>query len=79
MRVLLKKKELGGYYLDDEHWIQNAEEAKAFESSSQALEFCRQKQWEGVQIVLKFDSDRYDLILPSLVSVGDLPPTGATS
>ena len=45
-------------------WTSDAEEAQNFVSSHRAMIFCAQHRLPAVQIVLKFDSERYDISLP---------------
>ena len=45
-------------------WTPDPEEAKNFSTSERALGFCAEHRIPAVQIVLKFDSDRYDIQMP---------------
>lgn len=45
-------------------WTPEASEAKCFRSSESALAFCTEHQIPAVQVVLKFEYDRYDVKVP---------------
>jgi hypothetical protein len=45
-------------------WTPAAGEAKEFPTSESALSFCSEHQIPAVQVVLKFDFDRYDVRVP---------------
>jgi hypothetical protein len=64
MRVLLQQKDSGLYLQDLESWARRSSEAKDFLSSTAAIDFCLAHNISGVQLVLKFDEQRYDIVLP---------------
>ena len=41
-------------------------EAMDFVSSTAAIDFCAINKLSGVQLVLKFDEEKYDIVLPVL-------------
>ncbi len=45
-------------------WTSEAIEAKCFPTSENALAFCTEHQIPAVQVVLKFEYDRYDIKVP---------------
>ena len=45
-------------------WTADVSEAKSFPTSENAIVYCAQHQIPSVQIVLKFDPDRYDITVP---------------
>jgi hypothetical protein len=45
-------------------WTSEVLEAKSFPTSERAIAFCAQHQVPAVQVVLKFDPDRYDITVP---------------
>jgi hypothetical protein len=45
-------------------WTANPTDAKDFQSSEKAILYCTQHQIPAVQIVLKFQPDRYDITVP---------------
>lgn len=45
-------------------WTPESTEAKCFATSENALAFCMEHQIAAVQVVLKFDYDRYDIKVP---------------
>lgn len=70
MRILLQQKATGQYYQDVGVWTRNPAEAMDFLSSMKAIEFCMSNKVGGVQIVLKFDQQHYDIVLPMVVDAG---------
>jgi hypothetical protein len=45
-------------------WTASASEAKSFPSSENAILYCTKHEIPAVQIILKFDPDRYDISVP---------------
>ena len=45
-------------------WTPEVGEAKSFASSENAIGFCTEHQIPAVQVVLKFEYDRYDIRVP---------------
>lgn len=66
MRILLQQKESGLYFRDINAWTPNPEEAMDFVSSTSAIDFCVLNKISSVQLVLKFEEQRYDIVLPVL-------------
>ena len=66
MRILLQQKESGLYFKDVGAWSPNAAEAMDFVSSTSAIDFCVINKISGVQLVLKFAEQRYDIVLQVL-------------
>jgi hypothetical protein len=66
MRILIQQKETGLYFKDVSAWTRDAGEAMDFLSSTSAIEFCVANKISGVQLVLKFEEQRYDIVLPVL-------------
>lgn len=64
MKVLLQQKATGLYIKDVGVMTRDALEAMDFLSSTKAIEYCAVKRITGVQIVLKFDEQHYDIVLP---------------
>ena len=64
MRILLQQKETGLYFKDIEDWTRDAAAALDFLSSSAAIDFCVANKISNVQLVLKFEEHRYDIVLP---------------
>jgi hypothetical protein len=64
MRILLQQKETGLYFKDVSLWVHQSSEAMDFISSTAAIEFCVANKLPAVQVVLKFDGQRYDIVLP---------------
>lgn len=64
MRILLQQTGSGLYFRDVGSWVASGSEAMDFISSTVAIEFCATNRITGVQLVLKFEEDRYDIVLP---------------
>ena len=64
MRILLQRKESGLYFKDIDAWDADPTQAMDFLSSTSAIDFCVANKISGVQLVLKFDEQRYDIVLP---------------
>lgn len=74
MRILLQQKETGLYFKDVGLWVRQSAEAMDFVSSTAAIDFCIINKLPGVQMVLKFEEQQYDIVLPVSAS----PETLAT-
>jgi hypothetical protein len=68
MRILLQQKETELYFKDIESWSRDSTEAMDFLSSTAAIDFCVANKLKGVQLVLKFEEHRYDIVLPVVTS-----------
>ncbi len=64
MRILLQQKETGLYFRDIGAWIREPAEAMDFLSSTAAIDFCALNNISDVQLVLKFEEQRYDIVMP---------------
>jgi len=64
MKILLQQKDTGLYFRDINGWDPDPDAAMDFLSSTTAIDFCVANKITGVQLVLKFDEPRYDIILP---------------
>jgi hypothetical protein len=64
MNVLLQHKESGLYLKEVGVVTRDRVEAKDFLSSTQAIEFCAAHKVTGMQIVLRFDEQHFDIVLP---------------
>lgn len=73
MRILLQQQETGQYFKDIGAWTSEPAEAMDFLSSTSAIDFCVTNKISHVQLVLKFDEQRYDIVLPVL---SDRPQAG---
>ncbi|MDB6068790.1 MAG: hypothetical protein JWR26_4998 [Pedosphaera sp.] len=78
MRALLRHSETGLYLQTPGQWTPSYHEALDFKSSVTAREYCRRHKLFTVQIVLKFDSDKYDIVLPVLYPTNPKDPAGPT-
>ena len=66
MRILIQRKETSLYFRDIDSWTRDPAEAMDFLSSTSAIDFCVTNHITGVQLVLKFEDQRYDIVLPVL-------------
>lgn len=68
MRILLQHKDTGLYFGDINSWCADASEAADFVSSTQAIEFCSAHKLGAVQVVLKFEDEKYEIVLPNVAA-----------
>lgn len=64
MRILLQQKATGLYFKDVGTWVRSGSEAMDFVSSTSAIDFCVANRLKDVQLVLKFEEQQYDIVLP---------------
>jgi len=64
MRILLQQKDTGLYFKDIASWAEKSEQAMDFVSSTAAIDFCAVNKLTGVHIVLKFEEEKCDIVLP---------------
>ncbi len=77
MRILLQQKNSGLYFKELGAWTPNAADATDFLSSTKALAFCAAHKISDVQLVLKFDEQHYDIVLPATVGRQARPMSAA--
>lgn len=68
MKVLLQHKESGLFLKEAGVSTPNRKDALDFLGSTQAIEFCAAHKITGMQIVLQFDEQHYDIVLPITVN-----------
>ncbi len=66
MRILLQQKDTGLYFKDIDSWSRTSADALDFVSSTAAIDFCAVNKLSDIQLVLKFDEQKYDIVLPVL-------------
>jgi hypothetical protein len=64
MRILIQRKDSGLYFKDIEAWTANVAEAQDFMSSTAAIEFCAINKIKGVHLVLKFEEEHHEIVVP---------------
>ena len=64
MRIVLQQKATGLYFKDIDEWVRTSFEAMDFVSSTAAIDFCVLNRLKDVQLVLKFEEQKYDIVLP---------------
>ena len=74
MKVLLQSKATGLYLKSANATTASADEALDFMGSTQAAEFCAENKIRGMQIVLRFDEEHYNIVLPMLNGRSELAP-----
>jgi hypothetical protein len=68
MRILIQQKDTGLYFKDVGAWTRTPSDAMDFLSSTTAIDFCVMNKISGVQLVLKFEEQQYDIVLPVLTN-----------
>ena len=68
MRIFLQQRETNLYLKDVDIWTSDRSEAMEFVSSTTALEFCQINKLDAVQVVLRFEEERYEIVLPDVIS-----------
>ena len=68
MRILLQQKETGLYFKDAGVWSRACSDAMDFLSSTAAIDFCVANKILDVQLVLKFEEQKYEIVLPVLIT-----------
>ena len=71
MRILVQQKETGLYFKDIGSWVNSSSEAMDFLNSTAAIDFCVSNKLKDVQLVLKFEEQQYDIVMP-VQAVADL-------
>ncbi|HLP77050.1 MAG TPA: hypothetical protein VK327_09035 [Candidatus Paceibacterota bacterium] len=74
MRILIQQKDSGLYFKDIGAWTRNPVEAMDFLSSTSAIDFCVLNKISRVQLVLKFEEQQYDIVLPVMTKPGSDEP-----
>lgn len=70
MRILIQQKNSGLYFRDVGSWTKDPSDAMDFLSSTSAIDFCVLNRINDVQLVLKFEEQQYDIVLPVLGRAG---------
>lgn len=63
MRILIQHKETGLYFRDIDSWVRSSSQAMDFVSSTAAIDFCAINRLSGVHLVLKFEEQKYDIVM----------------
>ncbi len=66
MRIVLQRRDSGLYFEDIDSWTPDSSKAMDFVSSTAALDFCAANHLLGVQVVLKFDAEKSEIVLPAV-------------
>ena len=64
MRILLQHKNTGLYFSELGAWTDVPADAMDFVSSTKAIDFCVANRISGVQLVLKFEQQLHEIVLP---------------
>jgi hypothetical protein len=63
VKVLLRDKRTRLFYGAPEHWVRSADEARVFANSIDAIKESSQAALSDVQIVMKFPTEGYDIVI----------------
>jgi hypothetical protein len=64
MKILVQNCLTHLYFKSPTEWTADVSEAKSFPTSEKAIFYCAEHRIPAVQIVLKFDPDKYDITVP---------------
>jgi len=64
MRILVQQKDSGLYLKGLDVWVRKSLEAADFVNSTAAIDFCARHRLADVQLVLKFEGQPYEIVLP---------------
>jgi hypothetical protein len=64
MKVFLRDRETGRYYVTPNVWCENASGAHDFDVVESAVQVARAERLEGIEVVLRYDCPPGDLVLP---------------
>jgi hypothetical protein len=76
MKAVLQHSVTGLYFQKRDQWTPDYLKAYDFKSSVTARNYCQSHGISNVQIVLKFDSARYDIVLPVIYPTPAEDPAG---
>jgi len=66
MKVLLQNLNTKLFFRQPAGWTEDIEKARDFPNSLNAINFCNTNGLKNVQVLLKFNQQRYDVALPVL-------------
>jgi hypothetical protein len=61
MKIVLREQASGSYFLAGNTWTNNADHARGFESTWQAVQFWEEHRLPPTTIVMKAEDPRYDV------------------
>lgn len=65
MRVLIRRARTGEYWCSGHgKWERNRSQAHNFVTSRDALEFSLRQEMKNVEVILAFDDQLYDVVIP---------------
>lgn len=67
MRIVLQQRDGSLYFKDIGSWTADPSDAMDFVSSTAVVEFCELNKIDGVQVVLKFEDEKYEIVLPEAI------------
>jgi hypothetical protein len=73
MRIVLQHKGTGLYFQDIGVWTRDSSNAMDFVSSTSAIQFCEINKIDSAQIVLKFEQENYDIVMPAITPADPAP------
>ncbi len=63
MRVVLRNMKTGLFFRNSDDWSENAEAARDFVDATTALYFAKEQELLDVEIMLKFENPRHDVVV----------------
>ena len=64
MQILLQDRQTKQFVKPDEQWTDNASDGLTFHTCGRAFAYCSKRNWFDMDVVLKFQNERYDVRLP---------------
>ncbi len=64
MRVLLRDAMTGLYFQESERWTGEAEKARTFKHSADAMNLAREQRVQQAEVILSFEESAYRVALP---------------
>ena len=64
MKVLIQDPDTLCYYQSPGNWTSEPDEGLAFEDSHVAAQYCFEQGFDHAQVILKFEDEQYDVVLP---------------
>jgi len=61
MKIVIRERATGFYFQREKTWTNNADEARSFESTWEAVKFCQAHRLPPTTVVMKAQDARYDV------------------
>ncbi len=66
MKVFLRQIGTGLLFEEPDQWTDDADRAKTFRHSAEAMDHARERRLSGVEVLLAFEEPRYSVSIPLL-------------